>query len=329
MYWFCEQFGFGDAQREARLALAALGDADARAVPLLHKHVIEPKREVLAAAFVAIVMHRDEPQTMLSRGFHSEPLKAVINQYLTTLARDFTHPAYFESRLRVGVAHAWARIGLGTYVTAMRTLQQLLLDEVKPRAHKANILRSLIMKILALDMGLACDAYQRAQTHGIAYFIENQQNTSQSSRLNPAVDAATGVLTCEEISRIAASTPACCVVLAGVDQPAALGAAYHQIASAILEILRPGDALGRYGDTGFLAVLRDASVADADLIAQRLRARFTAPLGHTPNITINVAVVESVPGESVDELRARAEDALRATDRPPADAAPGPEDTPV
>ncbi|MDH4274165.1 MAG: diguanylate cyclase [Gammaproteobacteria bacterium] len=331
MYWYCEQLGFDAGLRQARLALLGLGDADMRVVPLLHRQVINPKREVLVNAFLAIVLQHKEPQSVLAGGYHSEPLKKILDEYLQTLGRDFTDANYFEARLRIGVVHAWARLGLGAYIAAMRVMQQLLLDEVPPRAHKANMLRSFIIKILALDMSLACDAFHGVQTLGLEHFIESLQISGRQMRHALEYDALTGVLSRAQILTILEHTVAdsrdaahpCCVIMADLDHFKQVNDEHghgvgdkvlRDVAARIGAALRHEDRVGRYGGEEFVIVLGGTALAEARDIAERVRERVASdPIvvdGRAVAMTISQGLAELRADEVPTALLERADKAM-------------------
>lgn len=79
--------------------------------------------------------------------------------------------------------------------------------------------------------------------------------------------------------------------------------------------LRQGDALGRYGGEEFLVVLPGATATNAEIVAERIRARVEAMTllvsGTRINVTLSVGIADSHSGVlSPDELVERADAAL-------------------
>jgi diguanylate cyclase (GGDEF)-like protein len=68
----------------------------------------------------------------------------------------------------------------------------------------------------------------------------------------------------------------------------------------------------RYGGEEFLLVLPEVSLAEAHRIAERARAAVeTTPFAAvSSSVTISLGIAEHLPGESVDALLARADEAL-------------------
>jgi diguanylate cyclase (GGDEF)-like protein len=78
--------------------------------------------------------------------------------------------------------------------------------------------------------------------------------------------------------------------------------------------LRPNDMVGRYGGEEFVVVLRDASLDAARRVAERIRQSIWAITisGLSRRVTVSAGVATRAPGESVEELVARADLALYA-----------------
>jgi two-component system cell cycle response regulator len=92
----------------------------------------------------------------------------------------------------------------------------------------------------------------------------------------------------------------------------------HQIGDAVLvdfvsvtrQQLRPADALGRFGGEEFVALLPETDLAQAQLVAERIRSRCeqsSSETAHTVSIGLAVSVASS---EMVQDILKRADAAL-------------------
>lgn len=82
-------------------------------------------------------------------------------------------------------------------------------------------------------------------------------------------------------------------------------------ADRAMTTLRASDLIARWGGDEFLALLRDTSAAQAQTIIQRLLARMaTIPHGSCPPVTFSAGVTENRPGESIEDVVARADAAM-------------------
>jgi diguanylate cyclase (GGDEF)-like protein len=117
-----------------------------------------------------------------------------------------------------------------------------------------------------------------------------------------------------ELARAARTGQPLCVALIDLDRFKAYNDRHgHQAGDRLLKAagaawwasLRNTDLLVRYGGEEFAVVLPDCGLADAMTIAERLRTA-------QPEGTCSIGVAEWAPGESVDELIGRADQALYA-----------------
>ncbi len=89
------------------------------------------------------------------------------------------------------------------------------------------------------------------------------------------------------------------------------------VASTIQRLLRPYDALCRYGGEEFIVVIRDTSLRNAEILAQRIRRQIEALRfdveGESESVTVSIGVtaVRPEPGaDSPDTLLVAVDDAL-------------------
>jgi len=86
----------------------------------------------------------------------------------------------------------------------------------------------------------------------------------------------------------------------------------QKVSSTLLVGLRPSDVLSRIGGEEFIALLQDATVAQAEEVAERLRTE-VANLTGLPGgaqITISIGVAQSRQDETPDELFHRCDEAM-------------------
>ena len=97
-------------------------------------------------------------------------------------------------------------------------------------------------------------------------------------------------------------------------------AALHHVAQLLASAVRPQDLLARYGGEEFVVLLPEGDVQTAGTIAERLRqtvatARHDSGAPALPPVTISIGVASRQPGDTLDALLARADQALyRAKD---------------
>jgi diguanylate cyclase (GGDEF)-like protein len=89
----------------------------------------------------------------------------------------------------------------------------------------------------------------------------------------------------------------------------------RQIAALIVEAVRPGDTVGRYGGEEFCVVLARATWVEATQVAERIREKvLTTPIlhaGESLRLTLSIGVADCMPGrDTVEDLIHDADQAL-------------------
>ncbi len=89
-----------------------------------------------------------------------------------------------------------------------------------------------------------------------------------------------------------------------------------ELAALMSEELRSSDQLGRWGGEEFLVLVPATPQEAAQELAERIRAAVAEhPFRHGERVTVSVGVAEGLPGETPEQLVARADQALYAAKR--------------
>jgi len=166
----------------------------------------------------------------------------------------------------------------------------------------------------------------RAQNEQLAAFSQEIQRLA-------TYDELTGVLNRRSISAlieelIALASPreqACCVILLDIDHFKSINDCYghaggddvlRAFAVAVQDCLRETDCIGRYGGEEFIVLLPATSLADAQVIAERIRSRIAAltwsDLAPGLRMTVSGGIAAHRSGEPIRAFIARADHALYA-----------------
>ncbi|MEQ1787306.1 MAG: GGDEF domain-containing protein [Acidimicrobiales bacterium] len=88
--------------------------------------------------------------------------------------------------------------------------------------------------------------------------------------------------------------------------------ALRLFARVLRDSIRPRDLVARFGGEEFVAVLPDCSMADAQAVAERIRARLAQALGHAslPVFTVTIGLAPAEPGDPFADITARADVAM-------------------
>lgn len=331
----CEQFGFDAAKIQQRLQWLELGPADHAIAKRLHAMLRGDAGHNIIDAFYAWLLTLDAARAFLQDEATIARLKTTQREYLMSLGVDFDQADYFETRLRVGLAHAWVGLDLSLYLCAYRRMTQLILDTLfSPKAILQDedlALLAFVHKIIALDMSLAVETYHDIQVQSLEESLLRSQSLEDSLRAEASTDALTGLYNQERIKRelndaiMTASRGGqrCAVVMADIDFFKNINDTHGhlvgdkvlvEVAGRLRGALRDFDSLGRYGGEEFLIILRKAPLATARAVAERVRQHVCAsPInlqGLAVEVTISLGVSLIKPGDDVEAVLSRADHAL-------------------
>jgi diguanylate cyclase (GGDEF)-like protein len=299
----------------------------------LQEMVIAPNSQAIIDGFYAYLGSINETRPFLADKATVERLKETQKKYLENLGIHFDSQDYFESRLRVGQAHAWIGLGLSLYQCSYRLMTQLIIDHIPADCDVALSKQffSFIQKITALDMSLAIETYHITQVRTLEESLDRAHVQEDQLRIEARTDALTGLFNHEHILSTLRLTlqeddmagQPTSVMMADLDHFKDINDTYgHPVGDKVLmEIsrrlgtaLRDFDSLGRYGGEEFLIVLKNTSLVTALSVAERVRKHVsTGPIslhGLTVDVTISIGVAVVHPGDGADDIVKRADKAL-------------------
>lgn len=332
-YPYCVKFGFDGASIESRLKWLELDFSDQVVAWQLQEIVIAPNSQSIIDSFYVYLDSIDETRPFLSDKDTVERLKVTQKKYLENMGINFGSPEYFESRLRVGQAHAWIGLSLSLYQCAYRLLTQLILDNIPADcdSSQSEQLRIFIQKITALDMSLAIETYHVAQVRTLEESLDRAQIQENQLRIEASTDTLTGLYNHEYILSTLRQTLAedelagnpTSVMMADLDHFKEINDTNgHPVGDKVLmevsrrlgTAVRDFDSLGRYGGEEFLIVLKNTPLSTALSVAERIREHISkGPISlHDVKVdtTISVGVAVVHPGDEADDLVSRADKAL-------------------
>lgn len=329
----CEQIGFDAATRADRLAFLDLAAADHALAAELVTAVIAPHVDTIIDRFYAKLQSDPVARTFIADADILQRLRTTQKDYLLSLGIGFDSVAYFEERLRVGHAHAWVGLPLMIYQCAYRALQQIVIDcmtqATAPDRHAP--LSGFLLKITALDMSLAIEAYHHVQVTGLTRSLDRLQHRQQSLQIRASTDALTDTLNRAEIlgllerlrRRSRQAHDPIAIILLDLDFFKKVNDEHghptgdrvlQQVAARIKSAVRNVDAVGRYGGEEFLVVLPGASAPIATQIGERIRQHVAASPIKCDRQLIEMTISEGVTvldrNDSCDAMIARADEAL-------------------
>lgn len=330
----CDQFGFDSDWRQAQLALIGLIEEPHELVAKLHRQVLvdDVRRHIVDVFFSRLENHQQAMQLLSS--FDSVRLKGKQTGYLETFGIRCREVDYFESRARVGVAHARVGVPLGLYLASFGVMQELVLGAVAERiadAEERQQIVQVVLRLTTLDIALATEVYHRSRIQDLGRSVKHLELERKILRKQVEEDALTGVssrtsLLCEldgAIARAGKTGQPLCVIMADLDHFKEVNDSHGhlvgdqvltEVAARIKAALRAFDLVGRYGGEEFVLLLEDTSPHTAQQIAERIRLRIGSQPIHTGgqnlHITISQGLAVYQDGDDSTALLSRADQAM-------------------
>lgn len=328
----------GAAVIAARLALLGLDGEDAKASSeLLQQRVIRPGIDKIVGEFLGWLSGLDQFNSIVAEYSTADRMEATQKRYLLGLGVDFDAWSYFDDRLLVGRAHQRMGIPQSLYQSAIRRLQEVLIDAI-PEEMKADHavfqeLVSFIIRISALDMSLAVESYCNARVSGLQDSLKAQRDESERWRELSHTDALTNLYNHsfsrfsleQALEQSSSDGQPLCIMMADVDHFKQINDTYGHlagdevlriVAARMLSVARSGDEVGRYGGEEFLFILENTELDASHDVAERVRAHVsgdTIQSGEAAlDVTVSIGLAQARPNETVNSLIERADAALYA-----------------
>jgi len=330
----CEQFGFDAEWREAQLTLIGLDGTMREHVHLLQNKVLtRDAASNIVDRFFAQLALNPQASSLLS-SFDLEHLKERQVEYFKEFGVGFEGVEYFESRARVGVAHARVGVPLSLYLESFGMLQCLILEEIlnlaEVQQHWEALMR-LVLKLTTLDIALATEVYHRSQIQDLDRSVRHLELQQKSLRKQLDQDALTGVSSRtsllhelqDSIERASKTGQPLVVIMADLDHFKAINDRHghlvgdrvlKEVAARIKAALREFDLVGRYGGEEFVILLEDTSTHTALQIAERIRVRIGSEPIHIAaqdtQVTISQGLALCGQGDDSQSMLSRADQAM-------------------
>jgi len=332
----CDQFGFDAEWREAQLTLIGLGNHSRDDVRLLHDKLLSrvAAEQIIDRFYEQILLNKQAADLLSS--FDLGHLKIRQVEYLSEFGVRFKDAQYFESRARVGVAHARVGVPLSLYLESFGLLQCLILesvlDQVEDRTQRDTMTR-LVLKLTTLDIALATEVYCRSRIQDLDRSVKHLRLEQNILRSQLEQDALTGVSSRtsllrelqDAIARFGKTGQPLAVIMADLDHFKVVNdtlghlvgdRVLAEVAARIKAALREFDLVGRYGGEEFVILLENTSLHTAHQIAERVRQH----IGSQPvraasqqiDITISQGLAMCVDGDDSQLLLKRADQAMYA-----------------
>ncbi len=330
---YCETLGFDRRWRETRLRLLDLSADDHALGELLQARVLHGHAARIVERFYDHLLSQGETRELLD-GYDIGRLKHTQTGYLHSFGIRFDELDYFEERMHIGLVHAWVGVPLSVYVAAHAFLVRRMLARVEANVSERRLchrLAEFVIKVAALDVGLAAEMYHQAQVRELEKSVEDLLDSQRRLYRRASTDELTGMLNRaavmdaleQAMDRARRGGEPLALIMADLDHFKVVNDSYgHRVGDRVLRDvgqriksgLRGFDLVGRYGGEEFLAILSGASLETAGRIAERVRRR----VGDTPlnlaglrlGVTLSQGVAQLQPDDTPERFIERADRAL-------------------
>ena len=334
----CQRFSIESETIAERLRLLGLSEPHSQELAHdLQNHVIRPNVDAIIGDFYEMLGQNREFAEIVRRNTELSKLKMTQRRYLLSLADNFESPKYFEERLRIGVVHQHVGVSLSLYHSSYRLMQSLLIDsipeELSSNATTFKTMVQFIIKIVALDMSLAIEAYCIDRVGTLQESVDTMRGEGEALRRTLRIDSLTKLCTrtfSMQVLNAALSVSRethrpLCVVMADLDHFKKINDTYgHPFGDKVLSAVarrmssdaRDRDTIGRYGGEEFILILEDTHQEKAEVLAERIRKKVGADPIHIGDVavqmTLSLGIAEVRDDDDVESTIARADRALYA-----------------
>jgi diguanylate cyclase (GGDEF)-like protein len=331
----CARFGIDAATIRRQRAFLRFTPQDDAHLEIIHR-VIAADVDAIVTEFYTHLQQFPELATFLADPQLRDRLKLTQRRYLLDLGRRADQPAYFEDRLRIGMAHE--RVGLelewylGAYATLFERIEARLTVHCTDRPERLAGLLTTLHKIFTLDSLLAVETYYRATTERLRTLLQELSAARQELIEQSQTDALTQVhnrmflleVLEKELQRSQRFRHPFSLLFVDLDHFKQVNdrcghrfgdLALQTVADTMRGVLRPADILGRLGGEEFLVGLVETGPAAARQIAERLRQTVAAKRieahGQCVAVTVSVGVASATdPTVCLQTLIDQADQAL-------------------
>jgi len=335
-YPLCEQCGFDANEIAERLNLVELNRTGMDALGRqLQDDVIRPNVDAIVDRFYGSLNRIDEFNHIVEDYSSKERIRESQRHYLLGLGIDFDQSQYFEERLRVGAVHQRVGVPQGLYQCTFQGLQNLLIEyipaEIRNDGPAFQAILRFILKITALDMGLAVESYCSARVSGLEESLATERGEMDRLREIAETDWLTGLRNhsysrrclVAALERAKSEAAPLCVIMADLDHFKNINDTHgHLVGDEVLRIAasrmiagaRGDDEICRYGGEEFLFILQNTDIAGGAEVAERVRLRINDDEMHVSKknllVSISLGVALAREEDTVDTLIERADAAL-------------------
>lgn len=322
-----EQMRISDVEIDHRMELLGL-DRDALNQLSSHKLLIEDNIDAIVDEFYDKQTEIDEISLLIGDADTLVRLRNAQRKYVIDLFSGNYDSEYVNNRLRIGMVHKRIGVEPKLYLSAVKTLKQLVVKVLKNNINQIEILEPTLYaldNLLYFDTTLVFDTYiasllgeiesAKRKTEEYARSLEQKvaertQQLEEQAKIDPLTNIynrrAMQDMLRREIQSAKRRQTKLTLVYFDVDHFKEINdrnghvkgdKVLEYIGKTMLDSIREVDAACRYGGDEFCLILPDCGIEHAKGICERIIGMFTKRFG---NYSLSMGLAETGPGEHVD-----------------------------
>ena len=322
-----EQMQISDAEIQHRMKLLNLSKEDLSLLTS-HKLMIEDNVDVIVDEFYEKQIEIDEISLLIGDADTLRRLRTAQRKYVLDLFSGHYDSEYVNNRLRIGMVHKRIGVEPKLYLSAVRTLKDVIVKTLRRTISKADVLALTLValdKLLYFDITLIFDTYidclvgeietAKKRTEVYAKGLEEKvaertQQLEELTKLDPLTNIYNQRAMQDFLRRELAVAKRRQVKLAlvyfDIDKFKAINDTYGHIkgdevlknvGQAMLNNVRDTDIPCRYGGDEFCIILPECDVKQARVICEKIIKEFS---GRYKDFSFSMGVAETGLDEYLD-----------------------------
>ena len=322
-----EQMQISDVEIQHRMKLLNLNKDDLSLLSS-HKLMIEDNVDAIVDEFYEKQTEIDEISLLIGDADTLGRLRTAQRKYVLDLFSGYYDSEYVNNRLRIGMVHKRIGVEPKLYLSAVRTLNEVILKNLRRTIAKAEILEATIIaldKLLYFDITLIFDTYidclvgeietAKKRTEDYAKSLEQKvaertQQLEELTKLDPLTNIynqrAMQDLLRRELSVAKRRQVKLALVYFDIDNFKDINDTHghikgdevlRNVGQAMLNNVRATDIPCRYGGDEFCIILPECGIKEAKVICEKIISEFGA---RYKDFSFSMGIAETGPDEYID-----------------------------
>lgn len=293
-----------------------------------HKAIIEENIEIIVDEFYEKQTKIEEVTLLIGDAETLRRLRAAQRKYIFDLFAGYYDSEYVNNRLRIGMVHKRIGVEPKLYLSAVRTLKEIIIKILKENIESKEILNITLEtfdKLLYFDTTLVFDTYinslvseietakRRTELYAKSLEEEVAERTKQleeQARLDPLTNIynqrAMREMLRRDIEFAKRHQKILSLVYLDVDNFKEINDKYghikgdevlKHIGQSMRKSIREVDIPCRYGGDEFCLILPDCNIDSAKIICEKLIKEFS---NKYPDLSFSMGIAETGPDEFID-----------------------------